>query len=144
MSLAGDRMMRRSRKLRLMGVALIVVGSAIYTPALTETTKKKKKSNEASWSLPARTALCKADCAPTGAHGMNRAYGPYKFPEVEATEFRSKAGQKMYADCIKACLGPLPVFYLQRAFLEVQGHVFGKTATSCLDCHSKGPNLPAR
>lgn len=134
--------MKSLRKLLLIGVPLIVVSTAAYTPALTETTKREK-STEA-WSLPARTALCKADCSPTGAHGMNRAYGPYKFPEVEATDFRSKAGQKMYAECIRTCLGPLPFFYFQRAFLEIQGHVFGKTATSCLDCHEKGPNLPAR
>src|SRR5262249_735738 len=132
----------------LIGFALIAIGIAANTPAFTETKKhtetKKSEKNNDNWSLEARTALCKADCSPTGAHGMNRAYGPNKFPDVEAVEFRSKTGRKMYKECISACLGPLPFFYLQRAFLEIQGHVFGKTASSCLDCHEKGPNLPAR
>jgi hypothetical protein len=134
--------MHRSRLLLLVVAALTLLSTAAHTPALTQT--EEEATNAPPKNLAARKALCKQDCSPNGQHGINRAYGIYKLPEVEAVTFDSQKGKEMYAQCIANCLGPLPFFYLQRPFLEASGHVFGKTAASCLDCHSKGPNLPVR
>src|ERR1700680_1805847 len=104
-------------RLLLTGVALIVSWSFAYTPVLAEPAKGPKST--ASRSLASRTALCKADCAPEGSHGMLKPYGHYRRPEADPTTVSTESGRKIYAECVRRCLVPLPWFYFQRLSLEV-------------------------
>ena len=115
-------------KLLLTGVALIVVWSLAYTPALTEEATGTK-------SAVSRSAACKADCSPDGLHGF------YRTRAMDHPTSMSTDWGKIYSECVRTCLAPLPPFYVQRSILESGGSWFGKSASSCLDCHANGPNL---
>ena len=114
----------------LFGVALIAAWSLVCsladTPALAQGKSK---------SLASRTTLCKADCRADAPHGI---YKPY---QTEDPTLMSVAARKLYADCVRICLAPLPPFYVQRPLLEAGGVWFGMTAATCLNCHVDGPNL---
>jgi len=115
-------------KIRLLVVAAasVVVLFLAHTLALAETAKKK------SLSAGARTAACKADCSAGHLHGTYRAYGSAD-PNLTSPE-----GRKMYAECVRLCLDPLPEFYLQKSIIEAGGSWFGKTKSECLTCHAVG------
>jgi hypothetical protein len=93
-------------------------------------------------SAAARAALCKADCLPnnykecptwgcTGMHGLYRSYNQND-PQLKSIE-----GQKQFAQCVKACVDPLPAIYVQRPLLASGGKWFGKSREDCLQCHAK-------
>lgn len=127
-------------KLLHTGGALIVVGSLLCSPGLCSpglaATVKPKKSEAA------RAATCKADCLPnnmhpngTGMHGLYRSYSIWD-PHLVSPE-----GRKEYAQCVRACEGPLPDIYIQRFVFGVGLTWFGKTQQSCFDCHTtRGPS----
>jgi hypothetical protein len=148
-------------RLLLTAVALIVVGSLAYTPALTQETKATKtgeakaaKSAAPKSAAPKldkdgrplspksaaeRTALCKADCTPNnykqsgiGIHGIYRSYAEWD-PHLVSPE-----GKRQFAECVKKCVDPLPAIYVQRAVFAAGLGWFGKSKESCLDCHAKG------
>jgi hypothetical protein len=97
-------------------------------------------------SVAARTALCKADCRPNnykdcGSWGCTGMHGLYRSYNSNDPQLKSIDGQKQYAQCVKACVDPLPAIYVQRPLLENGGSWFGKTASDCLACHADGPYL---
>jgi hypothetical protein len=83
-------------------------------------------------SVGARTAACKADCSAGHLHGAYRAYGTSD-PNLVSPE-----GRKLYAECVRLCLDPLPEFYFQKSIVESGGSWFGKTKSDCLECHAVG------
>ena len=104
----------------------VAVLSLAHTLAHGETAKKK------SWSVGARTAACKLDCSAGNLHGTYRAYGSSD-PELKSPE-----GRKLYAECVRLCLDPLPGTYAQKSIIESGGSWFGKTKSDCLGCHAVG------
>ena len=46
--------------------------------------------------------------------------------------------QKLFAECVRLCLDPLPGTYAQKIFVENGGSWFGKTKSDCLGCHAEG------
>ena len=155
------------KKLLVAAAAFIVAGSLACTPALTqdatkteeaktakpaeaqqEETKAKESAAPTSAeakravtrrpeatskrSVGARTAACKADCSAGHLHGAYRAYGTSD-PNLVSPE-----GRKLYAECVRLCLDPLPEFYFQKSIVESGGSWFGKTKSDCLECHAVG------
>jgi hypothetical protein len=146
------------KKLLLVCIALLVAGAFSYTPALTQETKpeakpetteakpKPKRSAERTastspqtvkrrpinMSVGARTAACRKDCSSGNLHGTYRAYGAND-PKLISPEAR-----KLYAECVRLCLDPLPGFYVQRSIVESGGSWFGQTKADCLGCHAQG------
>ena len=115
-------------KTGILGVILsVAVLSLAQTLAHAETPKKK-----ISTSVGSRTAACKADCSAGNLHGTYRSYGSAD-PQLNSPE-----GQKLYAECVRLCLDPLPGTYAQKVFIEGGGSWFGKTKSDCLGCHADG------
>ena len=83
-------------------------------------------------SIGARTAACKLDCSAGNLHGGYRAYGATD-PQLKSPESR-----KLYAECVRLCLDPLPGTYAQKTFIENGSSWFGKTKADCLGCHAEG------
>jgi hypothetical protein len=103
-------------------------GTATATHApRSEITKRK------STSLRARTAACRKDCSAGSLHGTYRAYG------ANDPQLKSPEGRKLYAECVRLCLDPLPGFYVQKSIVESGGSWFGETKADCLSCHAAGP-----
>jgi hypothetical protein len=88
----------------------------------------KRKST----SLRARTAACRKDCSAGSLHGTYRAYG------ANDPQLKSPEGRKLYAECVRLCLDPLPGFYVQKSIVESGGSWFGMTKADCLGCHAAG------
>ena len=85
-----------------------------------------------STSVGARTAACKLDCSAGNLHGTYRIYG------ASDPELKSPEGRKLYAECVRLCLDPLPATYVQRSIIESGGSWFGQTKADCLGCHAAG------
>ena len=83
-------------------------------------------------SVGARTAACKLDCSAGHLHGTYRIYG------ASDPNLASPEGKKLYAECVRLCLDPLPEFYVQKSIVESGGSWFGKTKSDCLNCHAVG------
>src|SRR5438552_1143560 len=106
--------------------ALIAVGYLTCTLALAQTAEKPaetakkppdpaKKRSEAAKKLPtlaSRTAICTKDCSTGNVHGAYRAYN------TSDPNLKSPEGQKMYAECVRLCLAPLPSFHIWKVFLD--------------------------
>ena len=116
-------------KVWLAAGATIVAGSLACPAAVAQS------RNIPQWSAAARTTACRADCLPQNTHGL------YKFYHREDPTLMSVAGKKMYADCVRICLAPLPAVYVQRPLLEGGGIWFGSNAADCQTCHVQEPNL---
>jgi len=99
---------------------------------LAHTLAHGETANKKSWSVGARTAACKKDCSAGHLHGTYRAYGSSD-PELKSPE-----GRKLYAECVRLCLDPLPGIYVQKSIIESGGSWFGKTKSDCLGCHAVG------
>jgi hypothetical protein len=112
-------------------VASVTVLSLASTLAHAEAAKKKPVS-VASRSVASRTAACKTDCSSGNLHGTYRAYGSAD-PQLKSPE-----SQKLFAECVRLCLDPLPGTYAQKIFIEDGGSWFGKTKSDCLGCHAAG------
>ena len=97
-----------------------------YPLAHAQTTKKVNTS------LGARTVACKKDCSAGHLHGAYRAYGSVD-PQLKSPESR-----KLYNECVRLCLDPLPATYIQRSIIESGGSWFGQTKADCLGCHAAG------
>jgi len=83
-------------------------------------------------SLGARTKACRTDCSSGHLHGTYRAYG------TADPALKSPEGRKLYAECVRLCLDPLPGFYVQKGIVEGGGSWFGMTKADCLGCHAAG------
>ena len=113
-------------KMRFLVVSVLAaVLSLAHTLAHAQTAKVSR-------SVGARTAACKADCSAGNLHGTYRAYGAID-PQLKSPE-----GKKLYAECVRLCLDPLPSIYVQKPIIEAGGSWFGKTKTDCLGCHAVG------
>jgi hypothetical protein len=113
-------------KMRFLVVSVsVAVLSLAHTLAHAQTAKVNR-------SVGARTAACKLDCSAGNLHGTYRAYGAID-PQLKSPE-----GKKLYAECVRLCLDPLPTIYVQRPIIEAGGSWFGKTKTDCLGCHAVG------
>jgi hypothetical protein len=99
---------------------------SLGTAAFGEPAKKVSRS------VGARTAACKLDCSAGNLHGTYRAYGAID-PQLKSPE-----SKKMFAECVRLCLDPLPTIYVQKPIVEAGGSWFGKTKTDCLGCHAVG------
>jgi hypothetical protein len=84
--------------------------------------------------LTSRTAKCQADCRSGNTHGRYRAYS------TSDPNLISPEGRKMYAECVRLCLAPLPTVYFQKSALEYHGEWFGSRMSDCLTCHARGEN----
>ena len=114
-------------KMRLLVLTIsVAILSLPHTLAHGQTAKKK------SFSVASRTAACKADCSAGNLHGFYRAYG------TSDPQLRSPEGRKLYAECVRLCLDPLPEFYVQKPIVEAGGSWFGQTKQDCLRCHAVG------
>jgi len=85
-----------------------------------------------SYSLGSRTLACKKDCSAGNLHGTYRIYGAVD-PQLKSPEAR-----KLYNECVRLCLDPLPAIYVQRPIIESGGAWFGQTKSDCLGCHASG------
>jgi len=94
--------------------------------------KAQSAAPKKSTSVAARTATCRADCRSGNTHGLYRAYNTAD-PNLISPE-----GRRMYAECVRLCLAPLPTFYLQRPIIEGGLWWFGMTKSDCLTCHAAG------
>jgi hypothetical protein len=83
-------------------------------------------------SVGARTAACRLDCSAGNLHGTYRPYGAVD-PQLKSPESR-----KLFAECVRLCLDPLPGTYAQKTFIENGSSWFGKTKADCLGCHAEG------
>ena len=116
-----------------MNMRFLVVGFSVAVLSLGSTladaqTAKKKVS----FSVGARTAACKKDCSAGSLHGNYRAYG------AADPQLKSPEGRKLYNECVRLCLDPLPEIYVQKTIVESGGSWFGMTKTDCLGCHAQG------
>jgi len=115
------------RRLLVIAGALIAAGCLASTLAVAATAKKKLPT------LASRTATCKADCKTGGLHGTYRAYSSVD-PQLKSPE-----GRKLYAECVRLCLDPLPAFHIWKPIIESGGAVLGgETKADCLGCHAAG------
>ena len=115
-----------------MKVRFLVVSVSVAVLSLAHTLAQGETANKKSWSVGARTAACKLDCSAGHLHGTYRAYGSSD-PELKSPE-----GRKLYAECVRLCLDPLPTIYVQRPIIEAGGSWFGQTKSDCLGCHAVG------
>jgi len=83
-------------------------------------------SAQPSFAEVSKTAKCQADCRSGNTHGRYRAYSTAD-PNLISPE-----GKKMYAECVRLCLAPLPTVYFQKSALEVHNWWFGSTKSDCL------------
>jgi hypothetical protein len=119
--------MRPKMKMRFLALSVpVAVLFLAHTLAHGETANKK------SWSVGARTAACKKDCSAGHLHGTYRAYG------ATDPELKSPESKKLFAECVRLCLDPLPTIYVQRPIIEAGGSWFGQTKADCLGCHAAG------
>ncbi len=109
----------------LTGIALIIVWSGAYTPALAQER-----------SVGSRIAACRSDCRAGNTHGLYRAYNSAD-PDLKSPE-----GQKMYAECVRLCSAPLPASYFQKGIIEAGLPWFGKFKSDCMQCHTTGDARP--
>jgi hypothetical protein len=109
-----------------------VVGVSVVVLSLTHTLAQGETAKKPSRSIGARTAACKLDCRAGNLHGNYRPYGSAD-PQLKSPE-----GRKLYAECVRLCLDPLPGTYAQKVFIESGGSWFGKTKSDCLGCHAAG------
>ena len=92
----------------------------------------RKRRRKPYTSVGSRTAACKLDCKTGNLHGFYRSYNTAD-PHLTSPE-----GRKMFDECVKLCLAPLPGIYVQRSIIESGGSWFGKTKADCLGCHASG------
>jgi hypothetical protein len=95
-------------------------------------TRKRPANTSKPVTLASRTAACKLDCSSGNLHGTYRAYG------AADPQLKSPESKKLYAECVRLCLDPLPGTYAQKVFVENGASWFGKTMTDCLGCHAAG------
>src|SRR5215813_7571827 len=111
------------KKLVFGGFACIVVGCLAVAPALTQMPNQQMPNqmqmplmpmpqmqvpNQTSRkSVESRSAACRADCRSGNTHGMYKAYADAD-PNLTSPE-----GRKMYDQCVRLCLAPLPANYFQ-------------------------------
>jgi hypothetical protein len=107
------------KKLLLTGTALIAIGPLVCSGALAQ-------------QAVSRTAACRADCSTGKTHGLYRPYNQAD-PNLISVE-----GRKLYAECVRLCLAPLPASYFQKSIIESGGSWFGKVKSDCLGCHAPG------
>jgi hypothetical protein len=121
--------------------ALVLTGALAHAQAPRSTdaavtkpthTTKRIAAKRVSTSLHARTAACRKDCSAGSLHGTYRAYGAID-PQLKSPE-----GRKLYAECVRLCLDPLPGFYVQKSIVESGGSWFGMTKSDCMGCHAAG------
>lgn len=114
-------------KMRILAVSIsVAVLSLTQTLALGETAKKVNRS------VGARTNACRTDCSAGHLHGTYRVYG------ATDPELKSPESKKLFAECVRLCLDPLPTIYVQKPIVEAGGSWFGKTKADCLGCHAVG------
>jgi len=89
-------------------------------------------AKQVSRAIGARTAACKLDCSAGHLHGTYRVYGASD-PQLKSPESR-----KLFNECVRLCLDPLPEFYVQKSIVESGGTWFGKNKADCLGCHAVG------
>jgi hypothetical protein len=111
---------------------LLVVSLSVAVWCLAHTLAQGETAKTPSRSIGARTAACKLDCTAGTLHGNYRAYGSSD-PGLKSPE-----GRKLFAECVRLCLDPLPGTYAQKVFIESGGSWFGKTKSDCLGCHAEG------
>jgi hypothetical protein len=118
-----------------MKMRFVVVSAAIASVAslsLAFTLAHAQPAKKVNTSVGARTAACKKDCSAGNLHGTYRAYGAHD-PQLKSPESR-----KLYNECVRLCLDPLPTTYVQRSIIESGGSWFGQTKADCLGCHASG------
>ena len=115
-----------------MKTRFLVVSVSVAVLSLAHTLAHGQTAKTVSRSLGARTAACKLDCSAGNLHGTYRAYGSID-PQLKSPE-----GRKLFAECVRLCLDPLPSIYAQKPFIEGGGSWFGKTKSDCLSCHAVG------
>ena len=115
-----------------MKMRFLVVSASVAVVSLAWTLAHAQPAKKPNYSLGARTAACKKDCSAGHLHGTYRAYGATD-PELKSPEAR-----KLYAECVRLCLDPLPTTYVQRSIIESGGSWFGQTKADCLGCHAAG------
>ncbi len=115
-----------------MKMRFVVVSASIAVLSLGYTLAHGEPVKKISRSVGARTAACKLDCSSGHLHGTYRSYGASD-PELKSPEAR-----KLYAECVRLCLDPLPGIYVQKSIVESGGSWFGKTKADCLGCHAEG------
>ena len=105
-----------------------IAGALILASSLAHGETAKMPSR----SVAARTAACKLDCSSGNLHGTYRIYG------ASDPQLKSPEAQKLFAECVRLCLDPLPGIYVQKSIIESGGSWFGKTKSDCLGCHAVG------
>src|SRR5258708_20085193 len=103
------------KKLLLTGIALIAIGPLACSGARAQ-----------------NAAACKSDCSTGSTHGL---YRPYNQADPNLI---SPEGRKLYAECVRLCLAPLPSSYFQKSIIESGGSWFGKFKSDCLRYHPPG------
>ena len=116
-------------KMRCLLVSAFASVAALFLAFTLAHAQPAKKVNT---SPGARTAACKKDCSSGNLHGTYRAYGAND-PQLKSPEAR-----KLYNECVRLCLDPLPSTYVQRSIIESGGSWFGQTKADCLGCHATG------
>jgi hypothetical protein len=111
---------------------ILLVSVSIAVLSLAHTLAHGQTAKKPSTSVGARTAACKMDCSAGNLHGNYRPYGASD-PQLKSPEAR-----KLFAECVRLCLDPLPGTYAQKASIESGGSWFGKTKSDCLGCHAEG------
>jgi hypothetical protein len=115
-----------------MKTRFLVVGVSVAVLSLTHTLALGETAKKVSRGLGARTAACRTDCSAGHLHGTYRVYGAID-PELKSPE-----SKKLFAECVRLCLDPLPTIYVQKPIIESGGSWFGKTKSDCLGCHAVG------
>ena len=116
-------------KMRCLVVSALASVAALLLAFTLAHAQPAKKVNT---SVGARTAACKKDCSSGNLHGTYRAYG------ANDPQLKSAEGRKLYNECVRLCLDPLPTTYVQRSIIESGGSWFGQTKADCLGCHASG------
>jgi len=109
----------------LMASTLVAVLFFAHAPAHAQKAKKSQ-------SLASRTSACRADCRAGSTHGLYRPYNAVD-PKLKSPE-----GRKLYAECVRLCLAPLPTVFIQKPIIEAGLPWFGMYKSDCLNCHAKG------
>ena len=115
----------------MVSAAVAAVASIAFL-SLAFTLAHAQPAKRVNTSVGARTAACKKDCSAGHLHGTYRAYGAND-PQLKSPESR-----KLYNECVRLCLDPLPTTYIQRSIIESGGSWFGQTKADCLGCHASG------
>src|SRR5690348_4748450 len=89
-------------------IAVLAVLSLAHPIADAEPAKTKVNATQVIRAKPlgVRTAACKSDCSVGNLHGTYRPYGSAD-PQLKSLE-----GRKMFNECVKLCLDPLPGIYV--------------------------------